>query len=106
MARIKDQNGNWVTVQDSNNTGMTNNTFYDGPDLPDGAWEDGSPNDVLNPEMGLYGALGEEEFKKRGYDKIGQVETEEGGYGKKRVGEQSRGQMNLTGSQGRSILTS
>jgi len=29
-----------------------------------------------------------------------------GGYGKKRKGEQSRGQMNLTGSQGSSILTS
>ncbi len=29
-----------------------------------------------------------------------------GGYGKKRVGEQSRGQMNLTGSRGSSILTS
>lgn len=28
-----------------------------------------------------------------------------GGYGKKRVGEQSRGQMNLTAGQGRSILT-
>tara|TARA_R110002020_G_scaffold4882_2_gene20986 strand:- start:468 stop:851 length:384 start_codon:yes stop_codon:yes gene_type:complete len=29
-----------------------------------------------------------------------------GGYGKKRIGKVSRGQMNLTGSQGRSILTS
>ena len=29
-----------------------------------------------------------------------------GGYGKKRKGEESRGQMNLTGSQGSSILTS
>ena len=28
-----------------------------------------------------------------------------GGYGKKRVGEQSRGQMNLTGSRRSSILT-
>ena len=28
-----------------------------------------------------------------------------GGYGKKRVGEQSRGQMNLTSGQNRSILT-
>ena len=28
-----------------------------------------------------------------------------GGYGKKRVGEQSRGQMNLTSGQSRSILT-
>jgi len=33
-------------------------------------------------------------------------ETEGGGYGKKRLGENSRGQMNLTGSQGSSILTS
>ena len=32
--------------------------------------------------------------------------SEGGGYGKKRKGEESRGEMNLTGSQGRSILTS
>ena len=32
--------------------------------------------------------------------------TEGGGYGKKRKGENSRGQMNLTGKQGSSILTS
>ena len=32
--------------------------------------------------------------------------TSGGGYGKKRKGEQSRGQMNLTGSRGSRILTS
>ena len=32
--------------------------------------------------------------------------TAGGGYGKKRIDKQSRGQMNLTGSRGRSILTS
>jgi len=32
--------------------------------------------------------------------------TEGGGYGKKRIGQESRGQMNLTGSRGNSILTS
>ena len=34
------------------------------------------------------------------------LNSSSGGYGKKRVGEQSRGQMNLTGSRGSSILTS
>ena len=32
--------------------------------------------------------------------------TQGGGYGKKRIGQESRGQMNLTGSRGSSILTS
>ena len=35
----------------------------------------------------------------------GKASSVGGGYGKKRVGEQSRGQMNLTAGQGRSILT-
>ena len=46
-------------------------------------------------ESGSSGLLGES-----GSSSIG------GGYGKKRKGDQSRGQMNLTGSQGSSILTS
>jgi len=40
----------------------------------------------VQAEMGLYGSVG--------------------GYGKKRIGEQSRGQMNLTKGKTRSILTS
>ena len=40
----------------------------------------------IQAEMGLYGSVG--------------------GYGKKRIGEQSRGQMNLTKGKTRSILTS
>jgi len=67
--QIKDKDGNVVIIQDSNNTGMTNNTFSDDPFTSTN--EDESHNDVLNPEMGLYGPLGEDEFKTRGYDKIG-----------------------------------
>jgi hypothetical protein len=40
----------------------------------------------VQAEMGLYGSVG--------------------GYGKKRIGEQSRGQMNLTKGKSSSILTS
>jgi len=104
--QIKDKDGNVVIIQDSNNTGMTNNTFSDDPFTSTN--EDESPNDVLNPEMGLYGPLGEDEFKTRGYDNIGSAvaSSEGGGYGKKRKAEMSRGQMNLTGSKGSTILTS
>lgn len=74
------------------------------PNLPDyetpeeyESWGEGGENfanNEMNAQLEAQGGLIEGD------------ETAGGGYGKKRVGEQSRGQMNLTGSQGRSILTS
>jgi len=71
---------------------------YETPEEYD-SWGKGGEN-FANNEMNAQleeqgGLIGEDDSS-----------TEGGGYGKKRKGENSRGQMNLTGKQGSSILTS
>jgi len=81
------------------------NEKYDRPYMTD---EEG--NEIIGPNVKGQGGLSEEEFSVLRGELGGSGEarggTVGGGYGKKRRGEESRGQMNLTGSRGSSILTS
>ena len=90
--------------------------IYDAQGNEQGAETPGSPGATSTPGTGVGGSplpeMGDETISSddprnltfgSGQSSSG---TTGGGYGKKRKGQESRGQMNLTGSRGSSILTS
>jgi len=74
------------------------------PAVGDQSISEDDPRNIIMGESSIDLMTGEQ----RGTGLVGSssASTEGGGYGKKRRGQVSRGQMNLTGSRGRSILTS
>jgi hypothetical protein len=91
---------------------MWNEKYPDRPYMTDEAGDDiDSRSDTgayVSPAQRL---VADAEFARQDADRVAMLGQKGGvglggGYGKKRVGEQSRKQMNLTGNSGRSILTS